>query len=119
MDEGVSRFNKRLVRGVVFVAFLLFLILYLFLQPSDGQNLPENQLGTPRAAIVDHLSISHPNQGFIETSTSTLTEAGFERVLQASDIYVAALGRRARPLQQDVEVLSPERVVQLWVASPK
>jgi hypothetical protein len=72
-------FNKRSVWVVVLAVILLSLVFYRFLQPSDvGQNLPENQLGTPRAAIVDHLNISHPNPEFVETSTSILTEAGYD-----------------------------------------
>ena len=72
-------FNKRLVGEVVFVILLLFLIFYFLLQPSDiNRNLPQDQLGISRAAIVDHLSISHPNPEFIEASTSILTDAGFD-----------------------------------------
>lgn len=79
MGDGVSKFDKRLVYKVVFVAFLFLIFYFFILQPSDvDQDLPENQLDTPRAAIVDHLSISRPNPEFIETSTSILTEAGFD-----------------------------------------
>ena len=35
MGEEVSRFNKRIVGEVIFVAFLLFVIFYSFLPSSD------------------------------------------------------------------------------------
>ena len=40
-----------------------------------------NQAGSPvyqfKAAIVDHLSLTQPNQTFIQTATNTLTQAGY------------------------------------------
>jgi len=36
-----------------------------------------NQESVPKAAIVDQLSISQPNQAFVEESTALLNEAGF------------------------------------------
>jgi len=38
---------------------------------------PENPSLQLKAAIVDHLSLTHPNQTFIETATKTLKQAGY------------------------------------------
>jgi hypothetical protein len=79
VGEEVSGPKKRptfKVVVLVLVIFLLSLIFYSFLRPSNvEQKLPENQL---RAAIVDQLSLYLPNQAFIENSTSILENAGFD-----------------------------------------
>ena len=45
-------------------------------EPSS-QSGPENPNTNLKAAIVDQLSLTFPNQTFIETATSTLTRAGY------------------------------------------
>ena len=75
----VSRSRKRsIIEVVIFVVFLLSLSIYFILKPSGGQNLHEGQPGVPRAAILDQLSLYLPNQAFVQSSTSMLTNAGFE-----------------------------------------
>lgn len=44
-------------------------------QPSTSQTFNSNL--EPKAAIVDHLSLSRPNQTFIETATNILKQAGY------------------------------------------
>jgi hypothetical protein len=59
--------------------------IYAFLTQSPNQNLieptlqfkPKNPDAQLKAAIVDQLSLTFPNQTFIETSADTLTEAGY------------------------------------------
>lgn len=59
---------------VAIIAISSFLI-YSHLNPSPNQTSnPAFQL---KAAIVDHLSLSAPNQTFIKTATNILKEAGF------------------------------------------
>jgi len=48
-----------------------FLINSLLNQPSTVSS------AEPKAAIVDHLSLTYPNQTFIQTATNTLRQAGY------------------------------------------
>lgn len=50
-----------------------FLINSMLNNPSASQNFNSE----PRAAIVDHLSLTRPNQTFIETATNVLKQAGY------------------------------------------
>ena len=65
---------------VAIVAVSSFLI-YSFLNSSLNQTInpdqTSNQQSQPRAAIVDHLSLTAPNQTFIQTATNTLKQAGY------------------------------------------
>jgi len=99
-------FNKKSVREVVFVVFLLFLIIYLFLQPSDvDKNLPEDQLGTPRAAILDQLSLYLPNQAFVQSSMAILTNDGFEVDYYGENEVTVELYRKLPSLGYDLVIL--------------
>jgi len=51
-----------------------FIINSLLNQPSTNQ--PVESISEPKAAIVDHLSLTYPNQTFIETATTILKQAG-------------------------------------------
>lgn len=69
--------QKLLFTAVVFVVVvgccsLLFSALCTFTQPSEE---PRKQ--PRRAAIIDQLSDSQPNQTFLQTATATLEDAGF------------------------------------------
>lgn len=44
-------------------------------RPSTSQRL--SSTSKPKAVIVDHLSLTYPNQTFIETATNTLRQAGY------------------------------------------
>ncbi len=50
-------------------------IIYSHLNPSPDQI--NNQQSQPKAAIVDHLSLTAPNQTFTQTATNTLKKAGY------------------------------------------
>lgn len=71
-------FKSKSTKGIVAVAFILGLCLvfynFLLRQPSTI-NAPKTS--PYKAAIVDQLSISNPNQTFIEATTTVLTTAGF------------------------------------------
>lgn len=69
-------FNKGLIPKVlvvVFIATVIYsLVLYMGTQSSDANE------GLPRkAVIVDQLSLTYPNQSFVDRSTSILEGAGF------------------------------------------
>jgi len=62
-------------------AFFLYSMLH---SPSEQapinptlQFQPDNSNSQIKAAIVDHLSLTYPNQTFIETATTTLKQAGY------------------------------------------
>jgi hypothetical protein len=69
-------FSKKLVYGLI--GFLLILLMHLalssfFYESNDGVS----QFSGFKAAIVDHLSLTRPNQTFIEAATNILKQAGF------------------------------------------
>jgi len=80
VGEEVSKVSRSKKRSTLEIATIVFLLLFLYflLRPSGGQNLPQGQFGTPRAAILDQLSLYLPNQNFVQSSTDILTNAGFE-----------------------------------------
>jgi len=53
-----------------------FLINSMLNQPSQDQSSTNSTSG-PKAAIVDHLSLTAPNQTFKETATNILNQAGY------------------------------------------
>jgi len=61
------------IAALVFGIGLYFTVDHL----TQGASLDCSQIEIPRAAIVDQLSISQPNETFVEESTSLLTDAGF------------------------------------------
>jgi hypothetical protein len=64
-----SAFGGSSVRAVT--ALLFGVAVLLIACGSDASS------GPPRAAIVDQLSLTHPNQAFVEDATDQLTSAGF------------------------------------------
>ena len=74
--------RERRIATAIFLAFILLIVAfsayftYTFLSPSPNQtvNPVNSQL---RVAIVDHLSLTFPNQTFIQTATNTLKQAGY------------------------------------------
>jgi hypothetical protein len=58
---------------VVIIAFSSFLI-YSYLNPSSSNQPPALEL---KAAIIDHLSLTVPNQTFIQTATNILETANY------------------------------------------
>ena len=85
----VQAYKKRLgyIGTAVMVAILIAVVaissflIYTHLNSTPNQAInPEqtnNQPSQPKAAIVDHLSLTYPNQTFIQTATSALEEAGY------------------------------------------
>ena len=65
---------------VTIIAVSSFFI-YSYLSPSPNQAInpdqTNNQPSQPKAAIVDHLSLTAPNQTFKQTATTILEEAGY------------------------------------------
>lgn len=85
----VQAYKKRSTRIalVITVTILVSIIVissffvYSSLNSSPSQTINPNQTGNQpsqlKAAIVDHLSLTFPNQTFKETATNTLTVAGY------------------------------------------
>jgi len=85
----VQAYKKRLtyVATVITVAILVAIVsvssylIYSHLNPSANQTInpdqTNNPTSTPQAAIVDHLSLTYPNQTFVQTATNTLKQAGY------------------------------------------
>jgi hypothetical protein len=75
--SGKYPLKKILAYGAIAVLFLgvglYFTLDYLNQTASSNSNIES----LPKAAIVDHLSLSQPNETFIEESTALLNEAGF------------------------------------------
>ncbi|NIW13776.1 MAG: hypothetical protein GWN31_07570, partial [Candidatus Thorarchaeota archaeon] len=68
--------RKTLVWGLL-CFFLIILICYAIYSFSNSSNVNAPQASCLKVAIVDHLSLSQPNQTFIQTSTNILETAGF------------------------------------------
>lgn len=77
-----KRIEERIGMAVIVTVLLItisvsgFLINSMLNPPSTKSD--NNQFESPpKAAIVDHLSLTVPNQTFVETATNTLKQAGF------------------------------------------
>jgi len=82
--NGRRSFKGKLTYVLAAGAFaILCFFIYFFLTAENQTHLDE----TAKAAIVDHLSDSYPNQTFVETSKSILRNAGF-RVYYYSEAAV-------------------------------
>jgi hypothetical protein len=73
-----KRLNKKTLMFITLIALLVFFIVYVSI------NTRIRNAGGYKAAIVDHLSASQPNQTFWQTSKSILNMAGFEVYYYAS-----------------------------------
>lgn len=65
---------KAIILGIIGIGFLFFLYFHFSHRPDQ---VNRSQTPQPKAAIVDHLSISYPNQAFINECSAILKEAGF------------------------------------------
>jgi hypothetical protein len=76
--ERERRMSMALTAGILIVLISVsgFIINYITSQPSTNQ--PLSTVHELRAAIVDQLSLTFPNQTFIETATNTLRQAGYK-----------------------------------------
>jgi len=61
--------------SITIILISSFLVNSMLNQPSTNQ--PVSSTSEHKAAIVDHLSLTCPNQTFIETATNTLKQAGY------------------------------------------
>jgi hypothetical protein len=89
--ERQRRITTRILLAIILLAIALSAYFaYTIISPytqdqPSGQNLnkpslqskPENPNSQLKAAIVDQISLTLPNQTFIQTATSTLTSAGY------------------------------------------
>src|SRR4030042_6800376 len=70
MNEKRTLYN---ILAVLFVSLLLFACSSV---QQPVQTISPNS-HTLKAAIVDHLSLSHPNQAFVKECSETLKKAGY------------------------------------------
>lgn len=59
-------------------SLVVLLVFFLVQQTGDGFSLFAHQGTAPRAAIVDHLSSSSPNPGFVAACTTLMRRAGYD-----------------------------------------
>ena len=69
-------FKKKSFYGIVFAVIILS-IAFIYSAQHSTQNQTISQTFQFKAAIIDHLSPTAPNQTFIQTATNTLKTAGF------------------------------------------
>jgi len=77
-----SKERERRIATAIFLAFILLIVIFSAYFTYNFLNQPQNQTRNPassqlKAAIVDHLSLTFPNQTFIETATNILKQAGY------------------------------------------
>lgn len=69
--------NKTIILGIICFGFLSF-VAFFYLHQSHQTTKPRGNHAPPlKAAIVDHLSIAHPNQVFVKKCSAILKEAGY------------------------------------------
>jgi len=74
--------RQRRIGTVIFTALILIVVLfsayfgYSLLSQPQNQTLSQES-SQPKAAIVDQLSLTYPNQTFIEAATNILKQAGY------------------------------------------
>lgn len=85
----VQAYKKRLayiataITGAILIAIISIstFLIYSHLNPSPNQTINADQTNNqplkPKAAIIDHLSLTAPNQTFIQTATNILKNAGY------------------------------------------
>ena len=74
--------RERRIAIAIFLAFILLIVIFSAYFTYTFLNQPQNQTTNPassqlKAAIVDHLSLTMPNQAFIHTATNILEQAGY------------------------------------------
>ena len=72
-----KRGSRKILVWGLFWFFLILLMYYAIHYFSNSSNVNVLQTSRLKASIVDHLSLSQPNQTFIQTATKTLITAGF------------------------------------------
>jgi len=74
--------RERRIATAIFLVFILLIVIFSSYFTYNFLNQPQNPTTNPassqlKAAIVDQLSLTFPNQTFIETATNTLKQAGY------------------------------------------
>lgn len=77
-----SKEREKRIATAIFLAFILLIVVFSSYFTYNFLNQPQNQTTNPtssqlKAAIVDQLSLTYPNQTFIQTATNTLKQAGY------------------------------------------
>ncbi len=78
--EGKKREERRGLAITVLILIAMVSVSGVFISStltSLFQNQDTNPLSEPKAAIVDQLSLTYPNQTFVQTATNTLEQAGY------------------------------------------
>lgn len=84
--NGLQKLDRKKLIQVFLVVLVFSLLAYSFLIRADnGSSSSENQSGVLKAAIVNQLSATQPNQEFVNESTSILTGADFKVDYYESD----------------------------------
>ena len=66
-------------RTIIFIIFILSVLgCLIYFSPQPTYNPPTENPAENKAAIIDHLSLSQPNQTFVENATAILEEAGYD-----------------------------------------
>jgi len=74
--------RERRIATAIFLVFILLIVVFSSYFTYNFLNQPQNQTtnpasSQPKAAIIDQLSLTYPNQTFIQTATNTLNQAGY------------------------------------------
>jgi hypothetical protein len=74
--------RERRIATVIFLVFILLIVIFSSYFTYNFLNQPQNQTTNPassqlKAAIIDQLSLTFPNQTFIENATNILKQAGY------------------------------------------
>ena len=72
--------QKKLFAATFTTFFTLFIaasLLWVYYSPDQTENPPISPSSEPRAVIVDQLSLTYPNQTFVQTATNMLKNAGY------------------------------------------
>jgi len=74
--------RERRIATAIFLVFILLIVIFSSYFTYNFLNQPQNQTTNSsssqlKVAIVDHLSLTMPNQTFIQTATNTLKQEGY------------------------------------------
>lgn len=111
--------RERRIATAIFLAFILLIVafsayfIYTLLNPSPYRSFieptlqfkPENSNSQIKAAIVDHLSLTVPNQTFVQAAAHVLTEANYTVDYYSGKKVTVELYRSLPTLGYDVILL--------------
>ena len=95
----VQAYKKRLayigraITGATLIVITAISGFLIYSHSTSSPNQTSNQQSRPKAAIVDHLSLTAPNRTFIQTATNTLKQAGYAVDYYSSDEVTIELYR--------------------------